>query len=195
MNPGETQVGVGLPPRGRERLGFLLTLALLWQGLFVSAQTRAKSPVPLGPDEFRAAFLSKVPGFVTWPESAFGPTDDPLTIVLLGGATFGPMLEGLLKDVKVGDRRVSVQLIERIEDLPRCQILFIPEARSNELARLPMALREGLLTVGEDAGFTRIGGVFNLSLADRKLTVNVRNARAAGLELQSRLLRIAEVER
>lgn len=195
MDPGATQVGVSLPRRWRERLGYLLVLSLVWQGILGYGQTRAKGPVPLSPDEFRAAFLSKVPGFVTWRESAFGPTDEALTIVILGGATFGPILEGLLKDVRVGDRPVLVRSVEKIEELPRCQILFIPEARSSELARLPAALRDGLLTVGEDAGFTRMGGVFNLSLADRKLTVNVRNARAAGLELQSRLLRIAEVER
>jgi hypothetical protein len=52
-----------------------------------------------------------------------------------------------------------------------------------------------ILTVGENPRFTAAGGICNLSLADRKLTVNVRNARTAGLELQSRLLRIAEVER
>ena len=180
----------------RNRRRWLTLLAALWFSPLAFPQANAPStPQVLGPNEFRAAFLSKIPRFVTWPESAFGPGDTELVIALIEGESFAGLLEALLKDVRVADRPVVVRIIASLEDLPHCQILFVPAARSDLLSTLPANRRNGLLTVGEDPRFTRLGGVCNLSLADRKLTVNVRNARAAGLELQSRLLRIAEVER
>ncbi len=195
MKPSVTRTGVRPPDAWRGVRGFLLAWVVLGLACAGFGDTRSPGPASLGADEFRAAFLSKIPGFVTWPESALGPEDAALTIVLLGGASFGPLLEGLLKGVRVGDRPVKVVSVENLDALPRCQILFVSEARSSDLPRIVDARRDGLLTIGEDGGFTRMGGVMNLSLAERKLTVNVRNARAAGLGIQSRLLRIAEVER
>lgn len=195
MNPVQAPRRVGPFGTGRDWFPWLLGFWVLFSGVWAWPQSRQAGAVSVSPDEFRAAFLSKIPMFVTWPETVLGPDDEALVIGLLGGGTFVPLLEALLKEVRVGSRPVRVQSVDKVEELPRCQILFIPEARSDEVARIPSERRGGLLTVGEEPGFTKKGGVFNLSLADRKLTVNVRNARAAGLELQSRLLRIAEVER
>ncbi|MGE4182052.1 MAG: YfiR family protein [Limisphaerales bacterium] len=198
MKPGSTRTRAGPPAAWRSFLGLWMTwvvAGLAWTGF---GDIRAQTPVALGADEFRAAFLSKIPGFVTWPESALGPSDESLTVVLLGDVSFGPLLEGLLKGVRVEDRPVkvvSVESIETLDDLPKCQILFVSESRTSDLPRILDARRSGLLTIGEEGGFTRKGGVMNLSATERKLTVNVRNARAAGLGIQSRLLRIAEVER
>ncbi len=153
------------------------------------------APGPRNADEFRAALLSKIPRFVVWPESALGAADPEVVIAVVGADRFVPLLEALLKDVRIGERPVTVRVLEGLDDLPRCQVLFVDSARTEAFARVPAARRSGILTVGENPRFTAAGGICNLSLADRKLTVNVRNARTAGLELQSRLLRTAEVER
>ena len=176
-----------------------ITRATFWVRLGLgllgaTAVGTSAAPPPLGPDEFRAALLSKILPLVTWPKSAFGAEDRELVIVLLGRATFAPLLDALVRDTRVGDRPVVVRTVDRLEDLPRCQILFFPADRTEEVKRLPADRSAGLLTVGEDERFTRLGGVINLSLADRALTLNIRNARGAGLALQSRLLRIARVE-
>jgi hypothetical protein len=169
--------------------GFGLALVL---GL---GRAEGADPGPIGPDEFRAAFLSKIPPLISWPETGLGDGDRELVIAILGEAAFQPLLEALVQAMRVEDRPVVVRTVAQIEDLPRCQVLFVPAARSEELVRLPAARREGLLTVGETERFTALGGVARLEPTLRQMSIHIRNARAARLEISARLLRIAKVER
>lgn len=179
----------------RTAAGWMLVAAIGVVRAADPPEPAASAPGPRNADEFRAALLSKIPRFVVWPDTALGAADAEVVIAVVGTDRFVPLLEALLRDVRVGERPVVVRVIPDLESPPRCQILFVAGSRTEAFARMPAERRVGVLTIGEDPRFTRSGGICNLSLAERKLTVNVRNARAAGLELQSRLLRIAEVER
>ena len=79
-----------------------------------------------------------------------------------------------------------------------CQVLFVPaDQQAAWEASDPARNALGLLTVGaDDSGqFLKAGGVFNLLVADQRLEISLKNARRAGLEINSKLSKISKVVR
>lgn len=149
----------------------------------------------LTPREYKAAILSKIPPYIQWPDHALPASDKQIVIGILGKDPFDDLLEKLVKGRKIEGRDVVVKTIARAEEISQCQILFIP-AESNDLWQEWRKGRDvsGLLTVGESKDFaTKLGGVVGLSVEERKLEINLKNARKAGLQINSKLLRISRV--
>lgn len=165
-------------------------MLLLAAGLAHGAAAEA-----LNPDEFKAATLAKVSPYVQWPKEAWPDTGTNFVVGIFGTNTVEPILAELLKGQKVDGRDVVVKTFaSETNVLPRCQLLFIPATQEVQWLLLSSTTNTfGLLTVGESAGFTKNGGVFNLLVGQRKLEINSKNAKKAGLEIKSSLLAIAKV--
>ena len=165
-------------------------MVLLAAGLAHSAGAEA-----LTPDEFRAVTLAKVSPYVQWPKKASADTSTNFVVGIFGTNTVEPMLVELLKGKKVDGRDVVVKTFaSETNVLPRCQLLFIPATQEAQWLLLSTGTNTfGLLTVGESEGFTTTGGVFNLLVAQQKLEINTKNAKKAGLEINSHLLKFAKV--
>ena len=176
-------------------------LAKTFQGLLAALLVAAggwRSPAAdtLHPVEFKAAIVAKVLPYVQWPKDAWTDATAPFVIGIFGNDPVEAILTTLLKDQKLNGRDVVVQIIDAgTNALPRCQILFVPAAREAQWQALNKdASPPGLLTVGESEAFAKTG-VFNLLVEQQKLEISVKNARKAGLEINSKLLKIAKVVR
>jgi hypothetical protein len=157
----------------------------------------AGADAQLNPTEFKAAIVAKVLPYVQWPKEALPESPAPFLVGIFGGDPVEPILATLLKDQKLNGRDILVQSIDAATNaLPRCQILFVPathEARWQALSR--DAVGAGILTVGESETFTKSGGVFNVLVEQQKLEISVKNAKRAGLDINSKLLKISKVVR
>jgi hypothetical protein len=137
----------------------------------------------------KAAFLYNFALFTEWP-AGVGST---LQLCVFGTDPFGGELDGLQGKV-VGERSIAVQRKSGIDGLKGCQIVFVAPAAAAQLPRVLEALDgQTVLTVADSAGAARQGVALNLSVNQNKVTfeANLKAARAARLNLSSKLLRLA----
>lgn len=158
-------------------------------------------PVPPGagadePDEYeiKAAFLYNFTKFVTWPGSAFENDRSPIVIGILGENPFDNLLEKTVDGKQVDGRDFVIKRFKRIEDVERCQILFVRLTDTDRVARLLDALElHGVLTVGDTDRFAGTGGVIGFFKDDDRIRfeINMDAAEASGLKISSRMLSLA----
>ncbi len=146
--------------------------------------------------QVKAVFLFNFAQFVDWPPEAVPDSQAPLVIGILGGDPFGEFLDATVRGERRGARPFAVQRYQRVEEITRCDILFIgrPVADRPEdiLARLK---NRPILTVSDADRFAERGGMIRL-VTDRsriRLQINPEPAEAAHLTISSKLLRVAEV--
>ena len=174
----------------RWRVTLLVALAI---GLAVVASRRARA----GADaEYRlkAVYLVKFIGYVDWPEDRLPDSGSYLTCVI-GESGMVAALKELRGSEKV--QRFEVRILDA--DLPEiagCHLLFVPEGATDwrdAVRSLPPQARP--LLIGESPGFCRAGGMINFFVDDDKVKfeINPDSASAAGLRIQSNLLRLARV--
>jgi len=148
--------------------------------------------------QVKAVFLFNFAQFVDWPPEAVPDSQAPLVIGILGDDPFGDLLDATVRGEHRGARPFAVRRFQRVEDITRCDILFIgrPEADRPEeiLARLK---NRPILTVSDADGFAERGGMIRL-VTDRsriRLQLNLTATEAAHLTISSKLLRVAEIVR
>lgn len=178
------------------RGGGMLVLIVLacWPVMAPLGAEKARAAVT--ETEFKIAVLSKILPYVTWPNTAFGNSNEPLVFGVVGPDPFDGMLEQLLQTQKVAGREIRVRYFPSADAVERCQVLYVPQAQLEQWQAAVQRLSfHGLLTIGESEQFTASGGVFYLSSKEKKLTVNLKNAKNARLEINSKLLKIAQVDK
>jgi hypothetical protein len=169
-----------------------ITVALLLVGAArLGAQTAKASEA-----QVKAVFLFNFAQFVDWPPEAVPDSQAPLVIGILGGDPFGDFLDATVRGERRGARPFVVQRYQRVDDISRCDILFINrsagDAPEEILARLK---NRPILTVSDADRFAERGGMIRF-VTDRsriRLQINPAAAEAARLTISSKLLRVAEV--
>lgn len=114
-------------------------------------------------------------------------------IGILGADPFGAILEKTLQGRAEQGRTFTVRRAEALDELPACQIVYItyraPGQRRAALARFK---GKPVLTVGEAPAFLQEGGVVLLEVDGRvRISINLDQARAATLEVQTKLLEVS----
>lgn len=141
--------------------------------------------------EVKAAFLYRFAQFVEWPET----TADRITLCLLGEDPFGSAMDKL-DGKEVGDRTLVVRRLTDAGDAGECQVLFISSSAKPHLADM-IGVLDGhrVLTVGETDRFTQQGGIIKFYKVRNRLRfeVNLEAARKAGVEISSRMLKLARI--
>jgi YfiR/HmsC-like len=144
--------------------------------------------------DVKAAFLFNFAKFVEWPGSAFDGERAPLTICVYGEDPFGPALDAVVEDERVGERSLLVQRPDGLDDLNACHVLFVSRSEKDRLGEV-MARVEGkpVLTVADMDGFLRAGGVINFILERSKVRflIDQEAAERSGLRISSKLMRLA----
>lgn len=164
------------------------TAAVLLGLLLAGALSPARSS-DLPEYRLKAAFLYNFALFTEWPESV-GST---LHLCLLGKDPFGEEIDPL-QGKAVGSRSIVVQRKAGVESLRGCQLVFISGTAIGGLSRVLDALRGSpVLTVADSPGAARQGVALNMNVAQNRVTfeANLDAARGAGLNLSSKLLRLA----
>lgn len=146
--------------------------------------------------QVKAVFLFNFAQFVDWPADAVPDSQAPLVIGILGGDPFGDLLDATVRGEHRGARPFVVHRYQRVEDITRCDILFISRAVADQPEDVLTRLKNRpILTVSDADQFAERGGMIRF-VTDRgriRLQINAASAEAAHLTISSKLLRVAEV--
>lgn len=145
--------------------------------------------------QVKAVFLYNFTQFVAWPESAFPDKHSPFIIGILGADPFRDYLDTVVSGESAANHPILVRRFRNPEDVRDCHILFVraPDADIASLATIRG--KRGMLTVGDSHGFPQAGGMVNFVTRQGKigLQVNLDAVKDAGLDVSSKLLRLAEI--
>lgn len=137
----------------------------------------------------KTAFIYNFMVYTEWPAET-GPA---LNLCIVGADPFGKEIDGLQGKVAAG-RSLAVHRKAAGDPLKACQAVFIAGAGPGLIAQVLEGLRgQPVLTIADTPGATQRGVALNMNLNQQKITfqVNLLAARAAGLTLSSKLLRLA----
>jgi hypothetical protein len=176
----------GPPARPRAALVALLALLLLGAGVTEAA--------------LKAAFVYNFTKLVTWPESALGGPHEPFVVAVVGKNGLGSELETALKSKTMGGRPIEVRRWASVDEIGRCHILWLsPEIVDDDAALKRALLPREVLVVGDADELAMRGGMVRLYREETpegikiRFEFNVDAARAAGLEVSSKLLSLARI--
>jgi len=148
--------------------------------------------------QIKAAFLYNFAQFVLWPETAFTNTDEPFRIGVLGDNPFGKALEEIVHGEKIQGRPIEIVESSSAEKMAGCQIVFVSKSQVPHFGDVSSKLdSKPVLTVSEDAGFIKRGGIINFYRDGTKVRfeINPDAADKKGLKLGSELLSLGRIVR
>jgi hypothetical protein len=177
-------------PRGHGRVWLILIAILLG---FCAPRIRAQV---FKEYDLKATFLYHLAQFVEWPPEAFPTEETPLVIGILGTDPFGKVLDEIIKDEVVKNRKLTAQRYHSMDEVKNCHILFISQSESGRLDQIFSSLKErNILTVGDTESFAQRGGIIRFLTEKNKirLRINIEAAKTANLTISSKLLRAAEL--
>ena len=143
-------------------------------------------------EEVKAAFLYRFGTYVEWPGAK--PAGDPIAIAVLGAPNVASLLADYVPGRNIQGRPVEVRSIARVEDVRDADLLFVGRDSSEMLAGVVAALgKRPVLIVTDAPDGLQHGAMVNFQLVDQRVRfeISLRNAKAAGLVLSSRLLSAA----
>jgi len=167
--------------------------------MMLCAALAASPPVLASPTpeyQVKAAFLFNFSQFVSWPPQAFGSTNAPIVIAVLGQDPFGRDLDAIVNGEHVNGHPIVVRRYRDVSEVDGCHILFIDRSESDQLPEIVRSLRgRAILTVSDIEGSAQGGVMIDLATQDNhiRMHVNLAAARASGLTLSSQLLRLAQI--
>ena len=133
----------------------------------------------------RAAHLVNFTRYIEWPRNS-----GDLRICVLGTDFFGSTLNDVAADKIVNGRKIVVRRISTPAEGVSCHMVYLSMEGTNEARNtLKLLSSQGVLTVGEDADFLRIGGMIAFAPLDGKICfyINAIAAENAGIHISSRL--------
>jgi len=157
-------------------------------GMLLAAAAQAQTEV--SEYALKAAFIYNFAKFVDWPKSA----DGLLHLCVAAEETFEGEFDKLSQKV-AGGLPLQVDHPKAPEMGAQCKIIFIADSEADSLPRWVQFSREkGALTVSDAPGFLDRGVMIEMQMEDERVSfdVNMTAARAARLEISSRLLRLAK---
>jgi len=146
--------------------------------------------------QVKAVFLFNFAQFVDWPAESVADSQAPLVIGILGEDPFGDFLDATVRGERRGARPFAIHRYQRVDDVTRCDILFIGQSAGDAPEEIIARLKNRpILTVSDADRFAQRGGMIRF-VTDRgriRLQINPAAAEAAHLTISSKLLRVAEV--
>jgi hypothetical protein len=174
-------------------LGIQLSLA----ALAIMAQSPSlaigQTQMVENPNRIKAAFLRNFAHYVNWPSHAFADGRAPWNVCILGPDPFGEVLEATLAERTEQDRPFRIFRADTLDRLPRCQIIYVTYSSAAKRQAVLTELRDKpVLTVGDAPDFLEEGGVIRFQVEERiRMNVNLDQARAVSLNIQTRMLEVA----
>jgi hypothetical protein len=147
--------------------------------------------------QVKAVFLFRLAQFVDWPVNSFADESSPIVIGVLGDDPFGEALDLAVQGETAHNRPLSVTRFRSVSDVKACHVLFVSRSETARIQETMTALSgRSILTVSDiDEFVTRHNGMVRFTTDKNKINLRVdpEAAKAVGLVLNSRLLRMAEV--
>lgn len=141
--------------------------------------------------ELKAAFLYNFALFAEWPADA--RKDGAFVLCVAGRGLFDAAFDAI-EGKPVRSQKLAVRRVDGLQGLDECHMLYIAPAEEMRLNHiLGLAGRRPILTVADAEGWSGRGVMINLVTRQGRLAfdVNLDAVRRAGLDMSSRLLRLA----
>ncbi|MBN2668036.1 MAG: YfiR family protein [Bacteroidales bacterium] len=168
--------------------GFIVILMII--GLKVRAQQFTEY-------DLKAAYVYNFSKFVKWPDQAFSNDTSKFVITIIGESPITPVLFQALKNKKVMNRSIKIQVIDRVEDIGKTHILFVSKDMQTQITNIiKVTEHKPILVVGDIIeGFCQNGGIINFTQKSSKYRFEINNisAQNAGLKISSKLLALARI--
>lgn len=162
----------------------VFTMMLLMVGLSSQAQ-----------DKFRnqAMFVYNFTRMNAWPHEVQA---GDFVIAVFGNSPIHKELSLIAESRQVGNRRIVVKQFDNIEDIAKCQMLFIPPLQSRNLPEITQKLKQdkiAALLITDSRNTLDAGAAVNFIVSnDRQLyEVSESNAKALGITLGSDMIRLS----
>jgi hypothetical protein len=173
---------------------------LVITGISLAAQAASEPPLAAehSEREIESAMLYNFTKFVEWPGSALGGDSVPVVVGVWGDDGLVPVLAAALRNKTIYGHPVVVRRLDSSADPRSCAVLFVGASDRKEIARIVQAVRRSpVLTIGEIVQFSRLGGVIAFFRDGNRIRfeINLDAADRAGLQVSSKLLRLAAVWR
>ncbi len=150
---------------------------------------------PMQEYTLKAALALNLARFTEWPASTLKPGQTQVTLcVFANHAAQQAFIK--LNQKKIGERTLNVDVLMRLGDVSHCHLLFISNLSKNKTIQLLSGLQQqAILTIGEENYFTEYGGIVDLQMQQGKMgiRINVNAAKRAGLNISSRVLKLATI--
>lgn len=148
------------------------------------------------PYEAQSQYLRSFAEFVDWPSSANQVEHPTINFCVLGHDPYGELLDKSILGRRVMDRPAIIIRGQHLEDLGRCDVIFISSSEAKHEDKILKSLRnEGVLTIGDTEDFAARGGVIQFVWERDHVgfLINVDAARRAGLKIHASLLALARI--
>jgi hypothetical protein len=136
--------------------------------------------------------------FVEWPGHELVPPSALVVVGVVGDDCMFPVLKLALRDKTLYGHPIVVRRLDFGAGLKNCGVLFLGSSDRKELVRIvQMVGRSPVLTVGDNPQFCQWGGIIAFVRIGNRMqfAINPDAAARAGLQVSSRLLRLALVSR
>lgn len=165
-------------------------LRLLAAVLACMAGPAVPAQTTLHETEAKAAAVFSFLQYVDWP----GGRTDALDLCLLGNPA-SLLLTRQFQGQPVRGRALAVRALDdKLGQLSHCEAVFVESADPHDLQRVAaFARQKPVLVIGEGGQALALGATIALSVTGGRITfsVNLEAARAGGLTVSSKLLRLA----
>jgi hypothetical protein len=205
VNPSYSQVSSGDSPARARLAPVVLALLRVWHHckvwlVFFSLIHLTATPASAQVSkeyQLKAVFLWRLAQFTQWPADSFENADSPIIVCVLGENPFGDALDAAVRDETAHGRRLLARYYRGLDQVKMCHIVYIAGSVARQTKEIIAGVSgRSILTVSDIEGFTRSfnGMVRFLTEQNKlKLRVNLKAVTAAGLVLDPRLLRAAEI--
>lgn len=180
---------------GRRMAVAMLCLVLLIP-VMMTGWVNPRQGVTSNEYQLKAVFLLNFTRFIEWPEDAFVNDKAPLVIGVLGKNPFGTYLAQTVRGEIMNGHPLIVKQYNKADDIDNCHIVFVNIQNSNWLTDALTTLKGmKILTVGDNRAFIQQGGMIQFVTRENKIRILIKPdaAKAADLNISSKLLRLAEI--
>lgn len=143
----------------------------------------------------KAVFIYNFAKFTRWPDEVWDKSEPSVQICYIG---FDDLTKALVRLHGRRLREYPVKIVqkENTSQLDTCHVLYLANTLIWETLHITDLIRsKPILTVSELPGFAEYGGMIELYQNDGRIRfkVNLQITRKAGLDLSSRLLKLATI--
>ncbi len=174
----------------------LLCLAVL---LAVMSVCRAGAREPASEESVKAAILFNLIRFVEWPVSSVADPSAPRIVAIFGQDAQQERMVEMVASAGLSSR-VSVLEIRELNELEVCrdsiQVLYVARSAHKLIPQiLDLLQARPVLTVCDDEGFVRHGGMMNYVRQNSRIRfdINLDEAEKSRLKMSARLFDLARV--
>ena len=141
--------------------------------------------------KMHTVFIFSFTRYIQWPDAYNG---GDFEILVLGDSPIVEELKSMAQVKKVGDRTIKVTKINNVSEIRKCNILFIPTAKSPQITEvLAKITTQSILIVTEEQGLGAKGSNVNFVIKDGKLAFELNQSATVkqGLKVSNELSRLA----